>query len=82
MNSHIPPVTDEQVVAWMHDFVNRNGYPPSVREVAAFTGYKSSADGHRILLRLQSKGLIERAPTVNRGIRIRTARMKADTEEM
>lgn len=41
-------------------FIERDGWPPTVREIASATGYRSTHTVHRKLVALERLGLIER----------------------
>src|SRR5690606_9184777 len=46
------------------------GYPPSVREICAALGFRSSSTAHRYLAALEEKGYLERAADRPRAMRI------------
>lgn len=48
-----------------------SGYPPTVREICASAGIKSTSTAHRILRILEEKGYIERNAGNSRGIRLK-----------
>lgn len=50
--------------------VQRKGYPPSVREIGAAVGLKSTSTVHGHLSRLEAKGYIRRDPTKPRAIEV------------
>jgi len=56
------------------DFVNRQveekGYPPSVREICAAVGFKSTSTVHSYLEKLEKNGLIQKDPTKPRALRV------------
>ena len=56
----------------VHEFVksyqNNNGYPPSVREIAAALGIKSTATVHYYLNKLKDEGIITKNANKNRAI--------------
>lgn len=60
----------EAVVALIRSHVDRNGYPPSVRQLAAFLEVSPSTV-HKRLTQAVEQGLIERVPGVARAIRIK-----------
>ncbi len=64
-----------EAARYITEFVNHNGYPPSVRDLGERLGLGTSAV-HSILARMESEGLIQRAPGVARGIRLTGAVMK------
>src|SRR5512139_643992 len=63
------PLTDRQqkVLAFVEEFCERQGYPPTVREVAARFGIQPrAADDH--LSALKRKGYLHREPGRSRGL--------------
>lgn len=46
------------------------GYPPTVREVCAEFGFKSTSTAHRYINNLTAKGLLEKGNNQNRAIRL------------
>lgn len=52
----------------IRQFVRDKGYPPTVRELVALTGKKSTAGVQKLLDALERKGYIKRAPGRSRGI--------------
>ncbi|MDR2655894.1 MAG: transcriptional repressor LexA [Oscillospiraceae bacterium] len=49
-----------------------DGIPPSVREICAQLGFKSTSTTHKILLELEESGYISRESGFNRNIRVNT----------
>jgi repressor LexA len=47
-----------------------DGYPPSVREICAHCGFKSTSTAHRAIKSLTEKGYLEKQDNLNRAIRI------------
>ena len=58
------------IVDFVNSFIQENGYAPSVREICAVTGLKSTSTVHLHLKTLEEKGLIERDKGLNRSIRL------------
>ena len=56
------------------DFISREvaerGYPPSVRDICAALGFRSSSTAHRYLAALEKMGYLERGAARPRAIRI------------
>ncbi len=48
----------------------RQGYPPSVREICGFCGFRSTSTAHRMINTLTEKGYLEKADHLNRAIRL------------
>ena len=63
------PLTDRQqaVLAFVEEFCSRQGYPPTVREVAAAFGIQPRAAADH-LAALERKGYLHREPGVSRGL--------------
>jgi repressor LexA len=63
------PLTDRQqsVLAFVEEFCSRQGYPPTVREVAAAFGIQPRAAVDH-LAALKRKGYLHREPGVSRGL--------------
>lgn len=60
----------DRILRFLHSYVDANGYPPSVREVAAGTGLRSiSSVGYHLRV-LEEYGYIRRTPNINRGLTI------------
>lgn len=49
----------------------QEGYPPSVREICAHCGFKSTSTAHRAINSLTDKGYLEKASNLNRAIRLK-----------
>ncbi|QOR35760.1 transcriptional repressor LexA [Clostridium sp. 'deep sea'] len=60
----------EQIYNYICEASQDNGYPPSVREICAKVGLKSSATVYNHLVRLEEKGYIRRDPAKPRAIEI------------
>lgn len=70
----------EEIYAFLEDFIYNNGYPPSVREIGEGLGLASSSTVHGHLDRLEKKGFIRRDPTKPRAIELLHA--DAPTQQM
>ncbi|WP_183407885.1 hypothetical protein [Nocardioides marmoriginsengisoli] len=57
-----------QILEFLRTFITTNGYPPSLRQVCAGVGLKSTATVSRQLFELQAKGHIHREPTQPRAL--------------
>ena len=57
----------------IEDLTERNGYPPSIREIQRSANIPSSSTVYYHLKKLEDQGLITRTPKISRGINI-TAR--------
>lgn len=72
----LTPITDRQreVLAFVAEHVEASGYAPTVREVAARFGWRSTRTAGEHLHELARKGALEITPGVARGIRVLDAR--------
>jgi len=59
-----------QVLEFIRARIRERGYPPSVREIGAALGLRSSSTVHGHLSRLEEKGYIRRDPTKPRAIEL------------
>ncbi len=59
-----------QVYEFTINFINENGFPPSVREICAKLNIKSTATAYTYIERLKSKGLLEKSPLKKRAISV------------
>ncbi len=60
---------EKKVYDYLSEYIDRNGYSPSVRDIAAATGFASSSTVHLYLSRLEEKGYIEREQHKSRSFR-------------
>lgn len=54
----LSPTKDDRCLAFIHEFIAENGFPPSVREIGASIGVRSSATIHQRIKRLEREGRI------------------------
>lgn len=77
MNAGVPleTLTDRQrqIIDAVRDGVERNGYPPTVRQIADHVGLRSPSSVAHHLATLQKLGLLERAYGKPRAVDIRPA---------
>ena len=59
-----------EVLAFLVRFIEENGFPPSVREIATAIGVSSTFGVIRHLKALERKGRISRKRFTSRGIRV------------
>jgi len=52
------------------EFINDNGYPPSIREICSKLGIKSTATAYSYIERLKNVGLLEKSPLKKRAITV------------
>nr|HID58110.1 transcriptional repressor LexA [Desulfobacterales bacterium] len=68
----------EQVLKFLIDFNSEHGFPPTVRELCDFFGFKSLNTGHFHLRSLERKGYIQIHSGKGRGITLTGARALSD----
>jgi len=59
-----------QILEYIQEYVATYGYPPSVREICAAVGLKSTSTVHGHLSRLENKGYLRRDPTKPRALEL------------
>lgn len=59
-----------QVFEFLRDYVRHHGKPPTIKEVGAGLGIRSTNGVHKMLVVLEAKGYITRTPNEARGIEI------------
>lgn len=62
--------SQQQIYEFLLDFYNKNGFPPTVREICAAVGLNSTSTVHTHLSKLEQRGLIKRNPAKQRSITI------------
>src|SRR5262247_4590599 len=60
----------KQIVDYLSDYIERNGYAPSFEEIARQFGFQSLATVHEHLTNLERKGYIRRTHNESRAIEI------------
>ena len=60
----------QMIVDYVNQFVQENGYAPSVREIGKECGIKSTATVHSYLEKLQTKGYLNKATNKKRSVTI------------
>ena len=58
----------ESIIEFIHDFLRDNGYPPSIRDIAAQCGISSTSVVAYNLNKLEQAGYIRRHTDISRGI--------------
>lgn len=61
---------EERVLEYIKKQVRTTGYPPSVREVCAALGFKSTSSAHQYIERLAEKGYISKKDLKTRAIKV------------
>ena len=80
-----PTLTERQQEIWdfLTDYVDRHGYPPTVREIGEAVGLASPSTVHAHLANLERAGFLRRDPTKPRALELvgrRTAPVQAVAE--
>ena len=60
----------QQILEYIHVFMQKHGFPPSVREIAAKMNIKSPRGVAKHLEAIERKGHIKRSAGMNRGIKV------------
>jgi repressor LexA len=60
----------QEILEYVYKCVNENGYPPSVREICAAVGFKSTSTVHAYLQKLTDSGVLQKDATKPRAIKI------------
>ena len=66
----------QNILSFIEDFLDKNGYPPSVRDIARGCRISSTSVVEYHLRILQNEGFIHRQPDISRGIELRTKRQE------
>ena len=70
---------ERRILDFIVDYLRRNTYQPSIREIARRFGIKSTKTVSEYLQSLADKGWIERDPSRSRGVRVIGLTMSTDT---
>lgn len=73
MNNTQPTERQKEVLNTIAGFSAKNGYPPTLRELADILGVTSTNGVHDILVALEKKGLIVITKRISRGLQITEA---------
>jgi repressor LexA len=81
--SAAPQLTARQQEIWQFlvDYVDRHGYPPTVREIGEAVGLASPSTVHAHLANLERAGLLKRDPTKPRALDLIGHRRESRSEE-
>jgi repressor LexA len=69
-----------QILAMIREWVDRHGYPPTMREIAAAVGLASPSSVAHQLTALEEKGFLKRGSRGSRAVDIRTGPQTAESE--
>src|SRR5437016_5090511 len=61
----------ETILAFITEYMDEHGYPPSIREIGAAAGISSTSVVDYNLKALERDGLLRRDPEVSRGLELR-----------
>ena len=68
---------EKDILEYIEEQVNVNGYPPSVREIGKAVGLSSTATVHTYLAKLEEKGYIKKESQKGRTLKLlKTKKMK------
>ena len=77
MNDKLPE-RQQKVLTFLADFIDDNGFPPTVREIGSGIGVSSTSLVSYYLKRLEERGLINRESSISRGIRLNSERENSE----
>lgn len=63
----------KHILTYMEQYIEQNGYPPTIREIGLATGINSTSVVNYNLNKLVQAGYLERSDRVSRGMRLTTA---------
>ena len=61
---------EQRVLEYIKKEIKDTGYPPSVREICAALGFKSTSSAHQYIWRLAEKGYIDKGDLKTRAIKV------------
>ncbi len=70
-----------EILQYIKKYINENGYPPTIREIAKAMGVSSTATIHAHLCNLEKKGVIKKENTKNRAIELLVENEYLNTEQ-
>lgn len=70
MNNTTLNPQEKRVLDYIKEQIRDTGYPPSVREICAALGFKSTSSAHQYIWRLAEKGYIDKGDLKTRAIRV------------
>ena len=69
---------ERRILDWLIEYVRHHTYQPSIREIGAEFGIKSTKTVSELLQSLADKGWVEREPSRSRGVRLLGLDLSAD----
>ncbi len=70
MNEITLNAQEQRVLDYIKKQIKDTGYPPSVREICAALGFKSTSSAHQYIWRLAEKGYIDKGDLKTRAIKV------------
>jgi len=61
---------EKKIITFIKQYLNDNGYPPTIREICQGVGLSSPSTVHHHLKNLESKGYLQRNPTKPRALEL------------
>ena len=61
----------KKILEFVTNYMNENGYPPSIREICQGVGLSSTSTVHAHLETLKKNGFLEKADSKSRGLRVK-----------
>ena len=71
---------EKDILEFIEEQVNKNGYPPSVREIGKAVGLSSTATVHSYLAKLEEKGYIKKESQKGRTLKVLKPKKKKSKE--
>lgn len=62
---------EQRVLNYIKECIRDNGVPPSVREICAALGFKSTSSAHQYIWRLSEKGYIDKGKLKTRAMKVK-----------
>lgn len=69
-------VTKKRILQFVNDYIEENGYSPTVREIGKAVGLKSTSTVHKHLQDLTEMGMLEKQTVLSRTIRSKLPEVK------
>ncbi len=74
MRNYAVEENEKMILKYINEMAEKNGYPPTVREICKEFNFGSTSTAHAYLTRLKEKGLITSVPELPRTIKVETTR--------
>lgn len=71
----------QRILKFLGEYIDENGYPPSIREIGAAAGISSTSVVSYNLRRLEERGYISRDKEVSRGLKLASAAQAQNASE-